>query len=44
MVAQALAAFGRRPDLTVRLDRRAGSKPELLARLTEQLDIHGWTR
>ena len=38
MVTQALAAFGRGPDRTVGLDRRSGSQPELLARLTERLD------
>lgn len=39
MVTQALAAFGREPDLVVDLDRRTGSQPELLARLTERLDV-----
>ena len=38
MVGQALAAFGRRADRVVELDRRTGSQPELLARLTERLD------
>ena len=38
MVRQALAAFGREPDRTVRLERRTGSQPELLARLVEGLD------
>jgi UDP-N-acetylglucosamine 2-epimerase (non-hydrolysing) len=38
MVDQALAAFGRSADRTVALDRRTGSQPELLARLTERLD------
>lgn len=38
MVGQALAAFGRRADRVVELDRRTGSQPELLARLAERLD------
>lgn len=38
MVGQALAAFGRQPDLSLGLDRVTGGQPELLALLTERLD------
>lgn len=38
MVAQSLDAFGQAPDVVIRLDRRSGDQPELVARLAEPLD------
>jgi UDP-N-acetylglucosamine 2-epimerase (non-hydrolysing) len=38
MVDQALAAFGLEPDLTVRVERRIGTQPELLTEMIRQLD------
>ncbi|GAA1030168.1 UDP-N-acetylglucosamine 2-epimerase (non-hydrolyzing) [Virgisporangium ochraceum] len=38
MVAQALAAFDLEPDVTLPVERRTGSQPELMTALIEQLD------
>ncbi len=38
MVAQALAAFDLEPDVTLSVERRTGSQPELMTALIEQLD------
>lgn len=38
MVAQALAAFDLEPDVTLPVERKTGSQPELMTALIEQLD------
>jgi UDP-N-acetylglucosamine 2-epimerase (non-hydrolysing) len=38
MVAQALAAFDLKPDVTLPIDRRSGSQPELMTAMVNRLD------